>query len=74
MYRLEVRFDLFGQDLHQILVHRRQQPLMTLQQGDPGAETGIDRSHLQTDVAAADHQQGFRYLLELQGAGGIHDA
>ena len=38
------------------------------------AERRVDAAQLETDVAAADHQQRLRHVLEIERAGRVHDA
>ncbi len=61
-------------NLHQIAVGARHQLRSSLDHVHCAAKTGIHRGHLETDNAAADHQQSRRNVLERQRGGGIKDA
>ena len=43
-----------------------------LDDADPRAQGGVDRAHLQADVAAADHQQRLGHVGQFQRGGRVH--
>ena len=60
--------------LDQVAVRARQQAVGHLGDGDHAPERGVDLTELETDIAAADHEQPLRNIRQLERRGGIHDA
>ena len=60
------------EDVHEIAIGARQQTWSHLHDGDRAAERGVDRSQLEADVAAANHQQRFRDVGEIERRGRVH--
>ena len=52
----EKHFEAFGQGANQITIGAHQQAVLKLNHADLGSKVGVNSSHFQTDIAAADHQ------------------
>ena len=74
MDRLELLLESFVQRADQVAVGAGQQAIGHLDHGNAAAQRGVDRAHFQADVAAANHQQRFRHVDQLERPGGIHDS
>ena len=69
--RLEHRVEFLRQRAYEIAVSTGQESGQHFHHRDFRAERGIDGTHLESDITAADHQQFLGHLLELERAGGI---
>ena len=67
-------FDALLQRPHQITIRARHQAVAQFDHGDLHAERIVDAGHLQSDDAAADHQQPLAIERQFQRAGRIDDA
>ena len=62
------------QRLDQVAIGQRQQRGRQLDDAHLRAQLGIDRAHLQADVAAADDQQALGHVGQFKRAGRVHHA
>ena len=67
-------FNTLLQGPHQVPIRAGHQAIAQFHHRDLHAERVVNASHLQTDDAAADHQQPFAIERQFQRAGGIDDA
>src|SRR5260370_11039534 len=72
--RGEKFFQALVQREHQVAVGAGQQAGHHFDTGHLGAERGIDRSHFQSDVAAANDEQRFWNVGQVESAARIHEA
>jgi hypothetical protein len=68
----ELPLDSFLQGPDEVAVGARQQPVGQLDDRHAAAQGGVDGAHFQADIAAADHQQRFGHVGQLQRGSGIH--
>ena len=61
----------FGYRIRYVGILAAQQPLASLHDRDPAAEAPEHLAEFQSDVPPAQHQQMFRYGIELHDRGGV---
>src|SRR6185436_9830046 len=68
----EELLQLFLEHLHEIAIRTGEQSRRHLDDGDLAAEGGVDGAELETDVAAANHQQRLRHIRQLETRRRVH--
>ena len=69
---LKLFFEPFVQRQNQVAVGARKQSVKHFHYADAAAKRGVDRTHLQADIASTNHQQALRHLFKVEGSGRVH--
>ena len=66
--------DALGQHVDQVAIGAGKEPVRHFDDRDAAAKRGVNRAELESDVTAADDQQRFRDVGQVERAGRIHDS